>query len=196
MLILVGITGGVEINATLELKRYNAVKSDIIELTEAVQTYYMEKGELPLEDAETQVEFTPPEDNKNPNDSGEYYEIDISLLENVNIQNKRNTYIVDKQSLTVYCQEGVEYQGKTYYTILDNDETTDYYNQVNLPIISIVTFESNNSINKYFATEGDTVTLKLFTNYEINPTVMINGTNVNINWSEDRRTGTATYKVG
>ena len=81
MLILVGITGGVGINATLELKRYNAVKSDIIELTEAVQTYYMEKGELPLEDAETQVEFTPPEDNKNPNDSGEYYEIDISLLE-------------------------------------------------------------------------------------------------------------------
>ena len=195
MLILVGITGGLGINATLELKRYNAVKSDIIELTEAVQTYYMEKGELPLEDADTQVEFTPPEDNKNPNDSGEYYEIDISLLENVNIQNKRNTYIVDKQSLTVYCQEGVEYQGKTYYTILDNDETTDYYNQVNLPIISIVTFESDNSINKYWATEGDTVTLKLFTNYEINPTVMINETNVKINWSEDKRTGTATYKV-
>ena len=195
LLILVGITGGLGINATLELKRYNAVKSDIIELTEAVQTYYMEKGELPLEDADTQVEFTPPEDNKNPNDSGEYYEIDISLLENVNIQNKRNTYIVDKQSLTVYCQEGVEYQGKTYYTILDNDETTDYYNQVNLPIISIVTFESDNSINKYWATEGDTVTLKLFTNYEINPTVMINETNVKINWSEDKRTGTATYKV-
>ena len=196
MLILVGITGGLGINATLELKRYNAVKSDIVELTEAVQTYYMEKGELPLEDADTQVEFTPPEDNKNPNDSGEYYEIDISLLESVNIQNKRNTYLVDKQSLTVYCQEGVEYQGKTYYTILDNDETTDYYNQVDLPIISIVTFESNNSINKYWATEGDTVTLKLFTNYEINPTVMINGTNVNIEWSEDKRTGTATYKVG
>ena len=196
LLILASVTTQLGLGKTMELKRYNAVKSDIIELTEAVQTYYMEKGELPLEDADTQVEFTPPEDNRNPNDSGEYYEIDISLLENVNIQNKRNTYIVDKQSLTVYCQEGVEYQGKTYYTILDNNETTDYYNQVDLPIISIVTFESNNSINKYLATEGDTVTLKLFTNYEINPTVMINGTHVNINWSEDRRTGTATYKVG
>ena len=195
LLILASVTTQLGLGKTMELKRYNAVKSDIIELTEAVQTYYMEKGELPLKDAETQVEFTPPEDNKNPNDSGEYYEIDISLLESVNIQNKRNTYIVDKQSLTVYCQEGVEYQGKTYYTILDNDETTDYYNQVDLPIISIVTFESNNSINKYFATEGDTVTLKLFTNYEINPTVMINGTNVNINWSEDRKIGTATYKI-
>ena len=196
LLILASVTTQLGLGKTMELKRYNAVKSDIIELTEAVQTYYMEKGELPLEDADTQVEFTPPEDNRNPNDSGEYYEIDISLLENVNIQNKRNTYIVDKQSLTVYCQEGVEYQGKTYYTILDNNETTDYYNQVDLPIISIVTFESNNSINKYWATERDTVTLKLFTNYEINPTVMINGTNVNIDWSEDRRTGTATYKVG
>ena len=196
LLILASVTTQLGLGKTMELKRYNAVKSDIIELTEAVQTYYMEKGELPLEDADTQVEFTPPEDNKNPNDSGEYYEIDVSLLESVNIQNKRNTYIVDKQSLTVYCQEGVEYQGKTYYTILDNNETTDYYNQVDLPIISIVTFESNNSINKYWATEGDTVTLKLFTNYEISPTVKINGTNVNIDWSEDRRTGTATYKVG
>ena len=196
LLILASVTTQLGLGKTMELKRYNSVKSDIIELTEAVQTYYMEKGELPLEDADTQVEFTPPEDNKNPNDSGEYYEIDISLLESVNIQNKRNTYLVDKQSLTVYCQEGVEYQGKTYYTILDNNETTDYYNQVDLPIISIVTFESNNSINKYWATEGDIVTLKLFTNYEINPTVMINGTNVNIDWSEDRRTGTATYKVG
>ncbi len=195
LLILASVTTQLGLGKTMELKRYNAVKSDIIELTEAVQTYYMEKGELPLEDAETQVEFTPPEDNKNPNDSGEYYEIDISLLESVNIQNKRNTYLVDKQSLTVYCQEGVEYQGKTYYTILDNNETTDYYNQVDLPIISIVTFESNNSINKYWATERDTVTLKLFTNYEINPTVMINGTNVNINWSEDRKIGTATYKI-
>ena len=196
LLILASVTTQLSLGKTMELKRYNAVKSDIIELTEAVQTYYMEKGELPLEDADTQVEFMPPEDNKNPNDSGEYYEIDVSLLESVNIQNKRNTYIVDKQSLTVYCQEGVEYQGKTYYTILDNDETTDYYNQVDLPIISIVTFESDNSINKYWATEGDIVTLKLFTNYEISPTVKINGTNVNIDWSEDRRTGTATYKVG
>ena len=195
LLILASVTTQLGLGKTMELKRYNAVKSDIIELTEAVQTYYMEKGELPLEDADTQVEFTPPEDNKNPNDSGEYYEIDISLLDNVNIQNKRNTYIVDKQSLTVYCQEGVEYQGKTYYTILDNNETADYYNQVDLPIISIVTFESDNSINKYWATEGDTVTLKLFTNYEINPTVMINGTNVNIKWSEDRKIGTATYKI-
>ena len=196
LLILASVTTQLSLGKTMELKRYNAVKSDIIELTEAVQTYYMEKGELPLEDADTQVEFTPPEDNKNPNDSGEYYEIDVSLLESVNIQNKRNTYIVDKQSLTVYCQEGIEYQGKTYYTILDNNETTDYYNQVDLPIISIVTFVSDNSINKYWATEGDIVTLKLFTNYEISPTVKINGTNVNIDWSEDRRTGTATYKVG
>ena len=195
LLILASVTTQLGLGKTMELKRYTAVKSDIIELTEAVQTYYMEKGELPLEDADTQVEFTPPEDNKNPNDSGEYYEIDVSLLESVNIQNKRNTYIVDKQSLTVYCQEGIEYQGKTYYTILDNNETTDYYNQVDLPIISIVTFESDNSINKYWATEGDTVTLKLFTSYEIDPTVIINGTNANIEWSEDKRTGTATYKI-
>ena len=179
----------------MELKRYNAIKSDIIELTEAVQTYYMEKGELPLEDADTQVEFTPPEDNKNPNDSGEYYEIDISLLENVNIQNKRITYIVDKQSLTVYCKEGVEYQGKTYYTILANNDTSDYYNQINLPIISTVIFESNNNINKYWATSGDTVTLKFFTNYEINPTVTINGTATTVTWNSDKRIGTAKYEI-
>ena len=171
------------------------MKSDIIALTEAVQTYYLENEKLPLEDETLRIDFTPPEDNKNPNDSGEYYEIDATLLEGVTLQRKRRTYLVDKQSLTVYCKEGVEYQGKTYYTILDNNDTSDYYNQINLPIISTVIFESNNNINKYWATSGDTVTLKFFTNYEINPTVTINGTATTVTWNSDKRIGTATYKI-
>ena len=53
LLILASVTTQLGLGKTMKLKRYNAVKSDIIELTEAVQTYYMEKGELPLKDAET-----------------------------------------------------------------------------------------------------------------------------------------------
>ena len=195
LLVLAGITTTLGISSILELRDFNAVKSDIIELTEAVQTYYLENEKLPLEDETLRIDFTPPEDNKNPNDSGEYYEIDATLLEGVTLQRKRRTYLVDKQSLTVYCKEGVEYQGKTYYTILDNNDTSDYYNQINLPIISTVIFESNNNINKYWATSGDTVTLKFFTNYEINPTVTINGTATTVTWNSDKRIGTATYKI-
>ena len=195
LLVLAGITTTLGISSILELRDFNAVKSDIIALTEAVQTYYLENEKLPLEDETLRIDFTPPEDNKNPNDSGEYYEIDATLLEGVTLQRKRRTYLVDKQSLTVYCKEGVEYQGKTYYTILDNNDTSDYYNQINLPIISTVIFESNNNINKYWATSGDTVTLKFFTNYEINPTVTINGTATTVTWNSDKRIGTATYKI-
>ena len=195
LLVLAGITTTLGISSILELRDFNAVKSDIIALTEAVQTYYLENEKLPLEDERLRIDFTPPEDNKNPNDSGEYYEIDATLLEGVTLQRKRRTYLVDKQSLTVYCKEGVEYQGKTYYTILDNNDTSDYYNQINLPIISTVIFESNNNINKYWATSGDTVTLKFFTNYEINPTVTINGTATTVTWNSDKRIGTAKYEI-
>ena len=195
LLVLAGITTTLGISSILELRNFNAVKSDIIALTEAVQTYYLENEKLPLEDETLRIDFTPPEDNKNPNDSGEYYEIDATLLEGVTLQRKRRTYLVDKQSLTVYCKEGVEYQGKTYYTILDNNDTSDYYNQINLPIISTVIFESNNNINKYWATSGDTVTLKFFTNYEINPTVTINGTATTVTWNSDKRIGTAKYEI-
>ena len=195
LLVLAGITTTLGISSILELRDFNAVKSDIIALTEAVQTYYLENEKLPLEDETLRIDFTPPEDNKNPNDSGEYYEIDATLLEGVTLQRKRRTYLVDKQSLTVYCKEGVEYQGKTYYTILDNNDTSDYYNQINLPIISTVIFESNNNINKYWATSGDTVTLKFFTNYEINPTVTINGTATTVTWNSDKRIGTAKYEI-
>ena len=195
LLVLAGITTTLGISSILELRDFNAVKSDIIALTEAVQTYYLENEKLPLEDETLRIDFTPPEDNKNPNDSGEYYEIDATLLEGVTLQRKRRTYLVDKQSLTVYCKEGVEYQGKTYYTILDNNDTSDYYNQINLPIISTVIFESNNNINKYWATSGDTVTLKFFTNYEINPTVTINGIATTVTWNSDKRIGTAKYEI-
>ena len=195
LLVLAGITTTLGISSILELRDFNAVKSDIIALTEAVQTYYLENEKLPLEDETLRIDFTPPDDNKNPNDSGEYYEIDATLLEGVTLQRKRRTYLVDKQSLTVYCKEGVEYQGKTYYTILDNNDTSDYYNQINLPIISTVIFESNNNINKYWATSGDTVTLKFFTNYEINPTVTINGTATTVTWNSDKRIGTAKYEI-
>ena len=195
LLVLAGITTTLGISSILELRDFNAVKSDIIALTEAVQTYYLENEKLPLEDETLRIDFTPPDDNKNPNDSGEYYEIDATLLEGVTLQRKRRTYLVDKQSLTVYCKEGVEYQGKTYYTILDNNDTSDYYNQINLPIISTVIFESNNNINKYWATSGDTVTLKFFTNYEINPTVIINGTATTVTWNSDKRIGTAKYEI-
>lgn len=195
LLVLAGITTTLGISSILELRDFNAVKSDIIALTEAVQTYYLENEKLPLEDETLRIDFTPPEDNKNPNDSGEYYEIDATLLEGVTLQRKRKTYLVDKQSLTVYCKEGVEYQGKTYYTILDNNDTSDYYNQINLPIISTVIFESNNNINKYWATSGDTVTLKFFTNYEINPTVTINGIATTVTWNSDKRIGTAKYEI-
>ena len=195
LLVLAGITTTLGISSILELRDFNAVKSDIIALTEAVQTYYLENEKLPLEDETLRIDFTPPDDNKNPNDSGEYYEIDATLLEGVTLQRKRRTYLVDKQSLTVYCKEGVEYQGKTYYTILDNNDISDYYNQINLPIISTVIFESNNNINKYWATSGDTVTLKFFTNYEINPTVIINGTATTVTWNSDKRIGTAKYEI-
>ena len=47
LLVLAGITTTLGISSILELRDFNAVKSDIIALTEAVQTYYLENEKLP-----------------------------------------------------------------------------------------------------------------------------------------------------
>lgn len=64
LLVLAGITTTLGISSILELRDFNAVKSDIIALTEAVQTYYLENEKLPLEDETLRIDFTPPDDNK------------------------------------------------------------------------------------------------------------------------------------
>lgn len=197
LILLVSIS--VNYTQTAELRRFSAVKQDIITLSEEVRRYYSVNGTLPISGTK---EFNVNSTYKNPNDNEIYYIIDIEQLINfdssLSIENPEEEYIVNEQSLTVYFSQGVTFGNQIYYTVVDsfNDSgiTTDYYSKTDLPIISVVTLESSGE-NKTRATVGDTVTLRMLKNYELTtqPTVTINGQASSVTWNEN--VGTATYTI-
>ena len=198
--LLVSMT--VNFSQTTKLRNFNAVKEDILTLSEAIKEYYVENGDITDICGNQVNNFNPGETYINPNDaSNQYYIINIAQLQNaqnIRIRKQDNTYIVNKQSLTVYLQNGTTYEGQTYYTILDDFSgevsVQDYYKSVSLPIIPVVKLESN-GIDKTKATMGDTVTLKMLKNYDFvtSPTISINGNTVTPTWSGS--IGTATYTL-
>lgn len=206
MILAVSLTASM--TSTIELKKYNSVKEDIIALTEEVKVYYIKNLSLPVYN-ETTIDIPNKvyEKDRNPNDSGNYYPINVDVLSsdlslNLGEGNKKQNfttddlYVVNEKSLTVYYVQGAMLDGERHYTIVDDFSggsfAEEYYSKVDLPIISVVTMESNGA-NKSRAGLGDTITLKILTNYELTtkPTVTINGETVEVTWNGQR--GTATY---
>ena len=198
VMMILTISINANINTTIKLNKYYNIKEDIIALTEEVQKYYLLYEELPISNViEFNIDSLNPQD-KNPNDNDVYYVIDTTKFTNLELKNKEVTYLVNEQSLTVYCKEGAVLEGKRHYTVVDEFEggsfAEQYYSNVNLPIISVVTFESNR-LDKQIANKGDTVTLKLLRNYDFTtePVVTINGKEATLTWNG--RVGKATYVV-
>ncbi len=200
MILVIALT--TNITSTLETRRYYAVKEDIIALTESIQKYYVANGSVPSsETVSFDIDTLNPSD-KNPNDNGVYYKIDIDKLlafdSTIELNNPEDTYLVNEQSLTVYYEEGVKLDGKIHYTVVDDFSggsfAESYYSNTDLPIISAVTLKSSGQ-QENRASVGDTVTLKMIANYTLTtePTVTINGQEVSATWNG--RVGKATYTV-
>lgn len=205
------ISFSASMTSTIELKKYNNVKEDIIYLSNEIKQYSISHGTLPIyEDLAFDIKKYVPNDNDiNPNDGGKYYLINTSLLDielNYGASNKNtnnlttDAYLVNEKSLTVYYLAGAVLNGQKHYTLVDTFEggsfATDYYTKVTLPVISVVTFESDDTVEgKYQATIGSTVTLKIIANYDFAtyPTVKILEKNVQVEWNEN--VGIAKYQI-
>ena len=200
MILVISITSS--ISSTLEIKKYYAVKEDIIALTENVQKYYETNGSVPSSETVSFDIDTLNSSDKNPNDNGVYYKIDIDKLlafdSTIELNNPEDTYLVNEQSLTVYYEDGVKLDGKIHYTVVDDFSggsfAENYYSNTDLPIISAVTLKSSGQ-QENRASVGDTVTLKMIANYTLTtePTVTINGQEVSATWNG--KVGTATYDI-
>lgn len=208
MILTVSLTASM--TSTVELRKYNKAKEDIIALTEEVKVYYMKNFSLPAyTDTTIDIPTIVYKKDRNPNDSGNYYPINIGLLSdslslNLGEGNKtqdfttRDLYVVNEESLTVYYVQGAVLNGQRHYTIVDDFSgasfASEYYSKVKLPIISVVTMESSGK-DKSLACTGDTVTLRILSNYNFTtlPTVKINGEEVTVNWNG--KVGTATYTI-
>lgn len=103
----------------LELFTLNNMYSDIEKLDDKIAMYYLNYGYLPI-NKERPAEFT--DKAINPNDSEEYYEIDLSVLENLDLVygekmlGEDDVYIINQRSHTIYYVKGVTYNEKIYYT--------------------------------------------------------------------------------
>ena len=200
MILVIALT--TSITSTLETRRYYAVKEDIIALTESIQKYYVANGSVPSSETVSFDIDTLNSSDKNPNDNGVYYKIDIDKLSafdsTIELNNPEDTYLVNEQSLTVYYEDGVKLDGKIHYTVVDDFSggsfAESYYSNTDLPIISAVTLKSSGQ-QENRASVGDTVTLKMIANYTLTtePTVTINGQKVSATWNG--KVGTATYIV-
>ena len=90
-----------------------------LELFTLNNMYYLNYGYLPI-NKERPAEFT--DKAINPNDSEEYYEIDLSVLENLDLVygekmlGEDDVYIINQRSHTIYYVKGVTYNEKIYYT--------------------------------------------------------------------------------
>ena len=205
------VTITASLNSTTEMKNYDEVKSDILLLSEEVKLYYLKKGTLPVTksigyDVTTEgSKYYIPVADRNPNDSGSYYPINYGLLDvklnKGNNPNDKDVYILNEKSLTVYYLAGVKLKDQIHYTAVDSFENgsfaSEYYSKVKLPIISVVTMESSRE-EKNVAKVGDTITIKILSNYDSSeftklPTLQVLGNNVQITWNNN--IGEATYKI-
>lgn len=95
------------------VNKLNNLYADIKLLEDKVLEYHNDYGILPTKEEK----ITPNRSMEN----GEYYEIDLSQLENLTLNygkgsiDDKDIYIVNKKTLDVYYYKGIEYEGSLYY---------------------------------------------------------------------------------
>ena len=99
MLILtVSITASMK--STIEIKKYNSVKEDIISLSEAIKEFYLDNEKLPIDSSKVYKlsDYGVPTKDINPNDSNDYYRIDISNFSEIELNNGENNNNANNKS--------------------------------------------------------------------------------------------------
>lgn len=217
VLMILSFSINVSVKSTMETRNYNYVKEDIINLSEEVKAYYLKNNSLPIDETKIYnlADYGVPSEDINPNDYGNYYRINVSLLENISLNNgginnneaneeTDDMYVVNEYSLTVYYLKGATFGGQKHYTITDDfaegGTAKDFYTKVEYPIFSVITLKSNNSQDETVANTGEVVTLKMISKYKQEnfiklPTVKINGEDVSDTLAWNNNIITAKYTI-
>ena len=217
VLMILSFSINVSVKSTMETRNYNYVKEDIINLAEEVKAYYLKNNSLPIDKTKTYnlADYGVPSEDINPNDYGNYYRINVSLLENISLNNgginnneaneeTDDMYVVNEYSLTVYYLKGATFGGQKHYTITDDfaegGTAKDFYTKVEYPIFPAITLKSNNSQDETVANTGEVVTLKMISKYKQEnfiklPTVKINGEDVSDTLAWNNNIITAKYTI-
>jgi len=129
MLILAG-TVIISLSGYGDIKSLKDLANDLEVLREKVEIYYEKNNSLPVGTQVTGDISTLLGQSKNANDGENYYKLDLSKLDNINliygVERSANDYfIVNEESHNVYYYAGVEVDGKTYHGIKDVSQVVD-----------------------------------------------------------------------
>ena len=101
--------------------------NDVQEVEEYVKEYVSVKHTLPIEYDEennprvlSDYYFEQMKSQTNENDFGKYYYVDLTKLERIHLKDATRGYVMNENSLRVYVDTPIIYDGMLYYTITDN----------------------------------------------------------------------------
>lgn len=124
----------------LVTKKFINMENDIEILQEAIPVYYAKNHTLPVGNMISQDEANKFSEIKNINDNENYYKIDLSFLNDLQLNygygsDSKDYYVINEKSFAVYYLQGVNVNGVMRYTI----------DQTELSVDNII--ESPNSFN-------------------------------------------------
>lgn len=106
--------------SNLKMETLNKLYNDLTSLQDKVNLYYIKYGTIPIKGV-----FVGDEnflEEKNPNDDGEYYVIDLEKINNLSLSLKikdtgNDVYIINETTHTIYYPKGVEMNGEHHYRL-------------------------------------------------------------------------------
>lgn len=179
IMLILTFTLTTDVSKYVERKRKTDFDTDIGKIKEKIEIYYSRNKSIPIANKYTNIGML----NKNANDNDNYYVIDLNELElsglnygidYYSIEDKTDEisslldiYIINEQSNSIYYPKGIEYEGKTYYSLENSSIKIQDIELESIKIIGENTVELGKKIKLNVATY---------------PNFMESG---NINWSVD-----------
>ena len=169
IMLILTFTVTVNISQFKEQNSMSKFTSDMTKLNEIVTQYYAKNKEIPIRNkmvynSENPAPFA---SVRNPNDSTEYYVIDLDKIEqslkttlNLNYGKSYNTikrmpessqipgnilnvYVINKQTGSIYYPKGIQAGGRTYYRLAENYKSIAGHTDIPInPQINISTMEN------------------------------------------------------
>lgn len=129
VILIITTTAMVSLKNVTQDREISKYMSDIEEVQDAVTNYYASSGTLPVikdangDNADYTSELTSllsangAQTQLGADDTGAYYEVDISKLGKIHLQDSNRGYILNEKTLNVYTRNFVTYNGVKYFTV-------------------------------------------------------------------------------
>lgn len=136
VIVILSFTISVNMGGITEQSQKSKLDSDLTQIGEKISQYYSRNKQLPIINKYTETSNF--EASKNVNDGTDYYVLDLDELgdlslnygkdydtiKNTNVETSvtqvSDVYVINQISQTVYYAKGINYEGKTYFRLMES----------------------------------------------------------------------------